>query len=163
MGSPEPNGSPPPLWETGYASGAFDLIHVGHLRYLQAAATRCRRLLVGIPDDAIVARVKGRPPLMSQAERLELVGAFACVGRALPVDVPMDETDRFAAFIEGLAANAVFIGRDWADTPRWRRLGPRLAAKGVAVVFLPATPGISSTRLKERIGAAAADRRLPPS
>ncbi|MFV3075886.1 adenylyltransferase/cytidyltransferase family protein [Niveispirillum fermenti] len=132
----------------GYASGAFDLLHVGHLRYLQAAAARCRRLLVGIPDDEIIMRVKGHPPLVSQAERRELVAGLACVGEALAVSVSMDDTSTFAAFLEAHGVNAAFIGADWQHTPRWQRLEPALLARGITVHFLPRAAGISSTRLR---------------
>lgn len=139
-----------PRWRIGYASGAFDLLHVGHLRYLTTAAAQCERLLVGIPDDAIVARVKGRPPATPQVERLEIIAGFACVARALPVAVSMEEAEHFAAFVRDLEVDAVFVGKAWADTPRWNRLRPILEALGIAVVFLPHTSGISSTLLKER-------------
>ncbi len=149
MGSSERLQSTAPRWRTGYASGAFDLLHVGHLRYLKAAAAQCERLLVGIPDDAIVGRVKGRPPLTPQAERQEMVAGLACVAEALPASVSMEDAERFAAFVCGLGVNAVFVGAAWEDTPRWARLRPRLDALGIAVVFLPHSPGISSTLLKE--------------
>lgn len=147
MNCPPPP-EPAPRPRVGYASGAFDLLHVGHLRYLRAAAARCERLVVGIPGDAVVTRVKGRPPLNPQAERLELVAALSCVAEALPVAVSMDEPERFADFLAGLAVEAVFIGADWADTPRWARLRPLLEGRGVAVVFLPRTAGVSSSRLR---------------
>lgn len=150
MAPPEHTGTITPRWRTGYASGAFDLLHVGHLRYLTAAAAQCERLLVGIPDDAIVARVKGRPPVTPQAGRLEMIAGFACVAQALPATVSMEDADHFAAFIHDLGVDAVFVGEIWADTPRWTRLRPVLEALGISVVFLPQTPGISSTLLKER-------------
>jgi cytidyltransferase-like protein len=80
-------------WWVGYASGAFDQLHVGHLRYLCAAAARCERLIVGMPSDDVVARAKGKAPLIPQAERLELVAAFACVAEALPVAVSMEDAE----------------------------------------------------------------------
>ncbi|HRJ59757.1 MAG TPA: adenylyltransferase/cytidyltransferase family protein [Azospirillaceae bacterium] len=146
----DPDASITPRWRVGYASGAFDLLHVGHLRYLTAAAAQCDRLLVGIPDDAIITRVKGRPPTTPLSERLEMIAGFACVARAMPATVSMDETERFAAFLRGLTVDAVFIGEAWAETPRWSRLRPALEASGIAVVFLPHTPGVSSTLIKER-------------
>lgn len=138
-----------PLPALGYASGAFDLLHVGHLRYLQQAATRCRRLIVGIPDDAIITRVKGRPPLMPQAERRELVAGLACVAEAMAVSVPMDDATAFTSFMVTLGVEALFVGADWQNTPRWRRLGPALLDRGIRVHFLPRAAGISSTRLRQ--------------
>ncbi|KPF85124.1 hypothetical protein IP70_13065 [alpha proteobacterium AAP38] len=130
----------------GYASGAFDLLHVGHVRYLQMAAAACRHLLVGVPDDEIIARVKGRLPLVPQSERRELLSALSCVSEAMAVSVPMDDTDAFAEFMSSLRINIVFIGADWAETPRWQRLGPALQVRGMEVRFLPRTIGISSTQ-----------------
>jgi glycerol-3-phosphate cytidylyltransferase len=141
-------------WRVGYASGAFDQLHVGHLRYLRAAAVQCERLVVGIPSNDVVARAKGRAPLTPQAERLELVAAFACVAEALPVAVSMEDADLFAAFVAGLGIDAVFIGVDWADTPRWSRLRPRLEALGISVIFLPRTADISSSLLRARLAGA---------
>ncbi len=142
----------PVLPAIGYASGAFDLLHVGHVRYLQAAAARCRELVVGIPTDDIVARSKGRPPLVPQAERLEVVAALACVARAVPVAVAMAETEAFVDFAAGLGVEAAFIGAEWAETSRWMRLRPRLESRGIGVVFLPRTEGVSTTDLCERVG-----------
>lgn len=150
MNPPDSNATITPRRRVGYASGAFDLLHVGHLRYLNAAAAQCDRLLVGIPDDAIVTRVKGRPPTTPLAERLEMIAGFACVAQALPAAVSMDETERFAAFLRRLEVDAVFIGEAWSQTPRWARLRPVLEASGIAVVFLPHTSGVSSTLIKER-------------
>jgi glycerol-3-phosphate cytidylyltransferase len=154
MDSPETPDTPRHHWRVGYASGAFDQLHVGHLRYLLAAAAQCERLIVGIPSDDVVARAKGRAPLTPQAERLELVAAFACVAEALPVAVSMEDADLFAAFVAGLGIDAIFIGADWADTPRWSRLRPRLEALGISVIFLPRTAGISSSLLRARLAGA---------
>lgn len=60
-----------------FANGHFDILHVGHLRYLQAAAAEADRLVVGINDDASVARLKGPGrPLVPAVERAELLAAL---------------------------------------------------------------------------------------
>lgn len=60
-----------------FANGHFDLLHVGHLRYLQAARAEGDVLVVGINDDASVALLKGAGrPVAPQAERAELVAAL---------------------------------------------------------------------------------------
>jgi rfaE bifunctional protein nucleotidyltransferase chain/domain len=60
-----------------FANGCFDLVHVGHVRYLQAAAAEGDRLVVAINDDAAVARLKGRGrPILSAPDRAELVAAL---------------------------------------------------------------------------------------
>ena len=60
-----------------FANGCFDLLHVGHVRYLQAAAAEADRLLVAINDDASVAALKGPgQPVLAAADRAELVAAL---------------------------------------------------------------------------------------
>ena len=60
-----------------FANGCFDLLHVGHVRYLQGAAAEADRLIVAINDDASVSRLKGPGrPAMSAAERAEIVAAL---------------------------------------------------------------------------------------
>lgn len=62
------------------ANGIFDLLHVGHVRYLEGARAAGRRLVVALNSDASARRLKGEGrPLTPLAERLELVAALACV------------------------------------------------------------------------------------
>jgi rfaE bifunctional protein nucleotidyltransferase chain/domain len=59
------------------ANGVFDLLHVGHLRYLQAAAAEADRLVVAVNDDESVRELKGRDrPLLRAVDRAELVAAI---------------------------------------------------------------------------------------
>jgi D-glycero-beta-D-manno-heptose 1-phosphate adenylyltransferase len=60
-----------------FANGCFDLLHVGHLRYLQAAAGEADRLVVAVNDDRSVAALKGAGrPILAAADRAELVSAL---------------------------------------------------------------------------------------
>jgi rfaE bifunctional protein nucleotidyltransferase chain/domain len=60
-----------------FANGGFDLLHVGHVRYLQAAAREADRLVVAINDDGSVRQLKGEGrPILSGADRAELVAAL---------------------------------------------------------------------------------------
>jgi rfaE bifunctional protein nucleotidyltransferase chain/domain len=60
-----------------FANGCFDLLHVGHLRYLQGAAREADRLIVAVNDDASVAALKGAGrPILAAADRAELVAAL---------------------------------------------------------------------------------------
>ena len=68
------------------ANGAFDLLHVGHVRYLEGAkqATRGGYLIVGVNTDASVRAAKGRRrPILPERERAELVDALRCVDRVV--------------------------------------------------------------------------------
>ena len=60
-----------------FANGCFDLLHVGHVRYLRGAAAEADRLIVAVNDDEMVAKLKGPPrPIMPAAERAEIVAAI---------------------------------------------------------------------------------------
>jgi rfaE bifunctional protein nucleotidyltransferase chain/domain len=63
-----------------FANGAFDLLHVGHVRYLEAARREGDWLAVAVNSDRSVARAKGPGrPILPETERAEIVAALACV------------------------------------------------------------------------------------
>ena len=63
-----------------FANGCFDLLHVGHVRYLKAAAAEADRLIVAVNDDPSVSALKGPGrPVVSAADRAEVVSALADV------------------------------------------------------------------------------------
>jgi D-glycero-beta-D-manno-heptose 1-phosphate adenylyltransferase len=69
------------------ANGCFDLLHVGHVRYLRDARALGDVLFVGINDDAAVRRLKGRGrPVMPVAERAEIIGALRDVDHVVVFD-----------------------------------------------------------------------------
>lgn len=71
------------------ANGVFDLFHVGHLRYLEAAAEEAEVLLVGVNSDASTRAYKGPDrPVVPEDERAEIVAALGCVDHVLVFDDP---------------------------------------------------------------------------
>jgi rfaE bifunctional protein nucleotidyltransferase chain/domain len=63
-----------------FSNGCFDLIHVGHIRYLQGAAAEGDVLLVALNSDRVIARLKGKGrPVTPLAERMEMISALECV------------------------------------------------------------------------------------
>ena len=63
-----------------FANGCFDVLHVGHVRYLQGAAAEADRLIVAVNEDASVARLKGLGrPAMPASERAEIIAAIGAV------------------------------------------------------------------------------------
>lgn len=58
------------------ANGCFDLLHAGHIRYLQAASREADRLIVAVNDDAVASRKGPGRPILSAPERAELVAAL---------------------------------------------------------------------------------------
>ena len=57
----------------GYCPGVFDMFHVGHLNILRRARLDCDHLVAGVVTDEVVEQVKGRPPVVPLAERMEIV------------------------------------------------------------------------------------------
>ena len=67
-------------WSHAFANGCFDLLHVGHIRYLEAARLEADLLIVAINDDESVRLLKGEQrPILSAADRAELVAALRAV------------------------------------------------------------------------------------
>jgi rfaE bifunctional protein nucleotidyltransferase chain/domain len=71
----------------GLANGCFDILHVGHVRYLQAAAAEADRLIVAVNGDRSVAALKGPGrPILGEADRAELVAALRGVDYVVTFD-----------------------------------------------------------------------------
>ncbi len=74
------------------ANGAFDLLHVGHVRYLRAARAEGDFLVVAVNSDASVRALKGPGrPFLPEAERAEILAALSCVDRIVIFDDPTVE------------------------------------------------------------------------
>jgi choline-phosphate cytidylyltransferase len=122
--------------------GTFDVFHVGHLRVIERAARHGDRLVVGVSSDALNLSKKGREPVFSQAERIEIVSALK------PVDeVFVEESLELKRdYIQQYAADVLVMGDDWQG--RFDEFGDICE-----VVYLPRTPAISTTALIEKISA----------
>jgi D-glycero-beta-D-manno-heptose 1-phosphate adenylyltransferase len=91
------------------ANGCFDLLHVGHVRYLNEARALGDALLVGVNGDAAVGRLKGPGrPIMTAAERAEIVGALASVD-----GVVIFEDDTAEALVARLRPDVHAKGTDY--------------------------------------------------
>jgi glycerol-3-phosphate cytidylyltransferase len=132
----------------GYAAGAFDLFHIGHLNLLRHAKSECDYLIAGVVADDMLELTKGVTPVIPLAERLEIVRNIAFVDEARPETLP-DKLDtwrevRFTHF---------FKGDDWRGTEKGRRLEAEFAKVGVEVVYFPYTMSTSSTKLRRALAA----------
>ena len=112
------------------ANGAFDRLHVGHVRYLEAAKdlTRGGLLVVGVNTDRSVRAVKGpERPIMPEEERAELVAALGCVDLV----VLFDESDA-SALLAALRPDLHVKGTDYSeDSVPERELVTRLGGRTV--------------------------------
>jgi len=130
-----------------FTNGVFDLLHRGHVEYLEEAAALADRLVVGINDDASVRRLKGAErPIVPEAERQELVSALRCVDLAV-----LFGEDTPARIIEQIAPDVLVKGGDWAID---RIVGREFVeARGGRVLTIAVREGHSTTHLVERIRA----------
>ena len=128
-----------------FTNGVFDLLHRGHVEYLEEAAALGDRLVIGINSDASVRRLKGpERPLTPQAERAELLEALACVDLVAVFDEDTPER-----LIQQLAPDVLVKGGDWAVE---RIVGKDFVeARGGRVLNVPLREGLSTTALLERV------------
>lgn len=137
------------------ANGAFDLLHVGHVRYLEAAkrATQGGELIVGVNTDASVRASKGPGrPIVPEAERAELVDALRCVDRVVLFAEPTA-----AALLGALRPDLHVKGTDYtADSVPEREL---VASYGGRTVVAGDPKDHSTTELLERLKT----QRIPSS
>jgi len=130
-----------------FTNGVFDLLHRGHIEYLEDAARLGDRLVVGVNDDDSVRRLKGpERPLVPEQERLELLEALACVDQ-----VVLFGEDTPERLIHDVAPDVLVKGGDWT----LERIVGRdfVEARGGRVLSIPLREGLSTTRLVERIRA----------
>lgn len=130
---------------TVFTNGCFDLLHVGHVRYLEAARELGDRLVVGLNSDQSVRSLKGSSrPILPATERSELLAALRCVDAVVVFDELT--ADRV---IEAIRPHTYVKGGDYQvdlipETPLVRRLGGTIAV-------LPFVEGRSTTSLIGRI------------
>ncbi len=130
-----------------FTNGVYDLLHPGHLRYLQAARALGDALIVGVNSDRSVRANKGPArPFNPEAERAELIAALDCVDAAIVFD-----QDTPHEIISRLQPDVLVKGADWAEDAIVGR--DVVEARGGRVVRMPIEPGFSTTTLIERIRA----------
>ena len=128
-----------------FTNGCFDILHAGHVRYLNAARQQGDLLVVGLNSDASVQRIKGpRRPLISQQQRAEVLAALWCVDFIVIFDQPDP-----LAVIQTLRPNVLVKGDDWPDD---QIVGSDVVkGDGGRVVRVPVVPDISTSRIIDRI------------
>jgi rfaE bifunctional protein nucleotidyltransferase chain/domain len=128
-----------------FTNGVFDILHPGHVRYLQEARALGDVLIVGVNSDASVRRNKGPDrPITPAAERAELLAALECVGAVVVFgeDTPAD-------IIRRILPDVLVKGADWpADQIVGR---DTVEAHGGRVVLVPVAQGYSTTAIVNRI------------
>ena len=128
-----------------FTNGCFDILHVGHIRYLEAARALGDCLVVAVNTDESVRRLKGEPrPLVPEFERAEVLAALQCVDY-----VTLFEEDTPEEIISHLQPDIHVKGGDYQadDLPE----AAAVKSYGGRIIILPLTEGKSTTDLIARI------------
>lgn len=128
-----------------FTNGCFDIMHVGHVRYLEEARGLGDWLIVGVNTDASVRVIKGSlRPIVGEQDRFEVVAALQCVDYVVPFDTPDP-----LPLIRVVRPHVLVKGADWQEDQIIG--GDEVRADGGVVARIPLTPGKSTTGLIERI------------
>lgn len=130
----------------GYAAGAFDLFHVGHLNILRHAKENCDFLVAGVVSDEMLRAVKGVEPVIPTHERAEIVRSIRFVDDVYIETAP----DKLDAWRE-VGFTHFFKGDDWRGTEKGLRLEAEFADVGVEIVYFPYTAHTSSSHLRRAL------------
>lgn len=128
-----------------FTNGVFDILHPGHIRYLQQARALGDALIVGLNGDASVRRNKGPDrPVNDQRERAEILAALECVDAVVVFD-----EDTPADIIRAIQPDVLVKGADWAEDAIVGR--DTVEARGGRVVRVPIEEGFSTSSIIEKI------------
>lgn len=133
-------------YKKGFTAGTFDMFHIGHLNLINNAKKKCETLIVGVNSDELVKKYKNKIPIINQNERFEIIKALKNVDEVC-LTLNLDKLEMW----EKYKFDVVFIGDDWKNSTRWIETEKELSKKGIDVIYLPYTKGISSTALREKI------------
>ncbi len=128
-----------------FTNGCFDILHVGHIRYLKDARALGDLLIVGVNSDASVSRLKGPTrPVNIQSERSEILASLQCVDYATVFDEDTPQN-----LIEAIEPEVLVKGGDWTID---KIVGSKFVlSRGGDVMSLPFHPGKSTTQLIDKI------------
>ena len=132
-----------PKYRIGYVPGVFDLFHVGHLNLLQKSKLRCEYLIVGVLTDELVEHFKQKRPLISYAQRAEIISVIEYVDRVVPVDFSNTrKIDSWKRYHFDCHFSGNDHGADWANDLK------QLQEVGATMEFFDYTKSTSSTYIK---------------
>lgn len=132
-----------------YTGGTFDLFHAGHVEFLR----RCAELgsvTVSLNEDEFIEKYKGKRPVISYQERKDVLLGCRWVDRVVPNVGGVDSRISISLCNPDL----IVIGSDWARRDYYAQMQfdqDWLDERGIGLVYIPYTKGISSTAIKERL------------
>lgn len=128
-----------------FTNGCFDILHAGHVRYLQQAAAIGDRLVIGVNSDESISKLKGPSrPIVPLAERMEVLAALGCVDWVIPFS-----EDTPANLIDSIIPSYLVKGGDYVveDIVGYKTV----TENGGEVVVMPFVDGCSTTSIVDKI------------
>ena len=135
-----------------YTGGTFDLFHTGHVNFLMQCAKIAGKgqVVVSLNTDEFIVAYKGSPPLFSYKERKIILESCRYVSWVMPNNGGSDSKPA----ILSVAPDFIVIGSDWACKDYYAQMNftqEWLDNKGIVLIYVPYTKGISSTDLRKRL------------
>ena len=137
-----------------YTGGTFDLFHYGHVNFLhqcwKISYSEGYRVVVALNTDTFIEEFKGYKPLFTYEERKIMLESCRWVTEVVPNTGGADSKQ----VIEKVNPDFIVIGSDWAKKDYYAQMGftqKWLDDKGITLIYVPYTEGISTTDLKKRL------------
>ncbi len=134
---------------TVYTGGTFDIFHKGHVAFLKRCA-EIGSVIVSLNTDEFIEAYKGSAPIMTFEERKSVLLACQYVSEVVANVGGADST----VAIEAVKPDVIVVGSDWARRDYYKQMmfnQDWLDERGIALMYVPYTQGISTTELKKRI------------
>lgn len=132
-----------------YCGGTFDLFHAGHVQFLR----KCKNygyVVVALNTDEFIEKFKGKRPVMTFAERYEVLRSCRYVDEVIPNLSGADSKPTISA----VNPDMIVIGDDWLTKDYYKQMGftqKWLDEVGIKLVYVPYTKNISTSDIKKRL------------
>jgi len=128
-----------------YTTGCWDLFHIGHVKFLEAAKRLGDILIVGVNTDKTIYQYKGHYPIIPFKERKGIVESLKCVDMAMP------HTLNEIKMLDKYGITIIAVVSEYGRFEHQRKFKKYAEKKGVKFIVLPYYPGQSSTSIKQRV------------
>jgi glycerol-3-phosphate cytidylyltransferase len=138
---------------TLYTGGTFDLFHAGHVNFLKMCKNivgEDGEVIVSLNTDEFIKEYKKQPPIVSYSDRAEVLAACIYVDTVIPNSGGADSK----ISIMEVEPDIIAIGSDWARKDYYKQMQfdqDWLDSKGISLIYIPYTKGISSSLIKTRL------------
>ena len=135
-------------YKKGFTAGVFDMFHVGHLNLLKRCKENCDYLMVGVLADQFAYEMKGKYPVISLEDRMEILKSIRYVDEVIPVDYHnTHKPDAWQLY----HFDVCFSGDDHKAELGWIEERKQLNLMGSEIIYLPYTERVSTTMLRSKL------------